>query len=156
MVRDWSVLYVVLRDQGGRVAHRAIGRAIVEADADASFTMWALRDGIEPLASFCADSPAQAEDAKRTLADLGDVDFDDRDFDPKWFDPGACIEAIDGLLEREQHGKRSMSPALRGELELLHRTLDEARCHSCTFYLTEVRPGDDLRFAGPELKQEAG
>ena len=155
-MRDWNSLYVVVRNRGGRVAHRAIGRAIIEAEGDASLTMLALREGIEPLATFCADSPAQAEGAKRTLADLGDVEFEDRDFDPTWFDPGACIEAIDGLLEHGLRGKRSFSPAVRGELELLRRTLDEARRRSCKFYLAEVTPGEDLEFAGPELEQEAG
>ncbi len=118
--------------------------------------MLALRKGIEPLAGFCGHSPAQAENAKRTLADLGDVDFEDRDFDPEWFDPTACIAAIDGLLEHVGGGKRSFSPAVRGELELLRRTLDEARRGSCTFCLAEVEPGGDMGFAGPELEREAG
>ena len=152
---DWNELYVVVRDRKGRVAHRAIGRAIVEAEGDARLTMLALRRGVEPVATFWADSPAQAETAKRTLADLGDVDFEDRDFDPKWFDPAVGIAAIDGLLE---HAGRthSVSPAVRTELELLRRTLDEARCGSCAFYLVEVEPGEELGFAGPELEREAG
>jgi hypothetical protein len=154
-VTDWKELYVVVRDRKGRVAHRAIGRAIVEAEGDAKLTMLALRKGVEPVATFWADSPAQAENAKRTLADLGDVDFDDRDFDPKWFDPAAGIAAIDGLLE---HAARthSVSPAVRTELELLRRTLDEARRRSCAFYLVEADPREELGFAGPELEREAG
>jgi len=155
-VRDGNELYVVLRDRRGRVAHKAIGPAIVEADDDASLTMLALREGIEPLASFYADSPAQAEDAKRTLADLGDVEFEDDDFVPKWFDPRACLEAIEALLEHRRRGKRSFSPAVRSELELLRGTLVEARRRSSTFYLAEVRPGEDLGFAGPDLEREAG
>ena len=50
MVRDRNELYVIVRDRGGRVVHKAIGRAIVEAEEDASLTMLALRQGIEPLA----------------------------------------------------------------------------------------------------------
>ena len=117
--------------------------------------MLALRKGVELLATFWADSPAQAESAKRTLADLGDVDFEDGDFDPKWYDPAAGIAAVDGLLE---HAARTHSVlrAVRSELELLRRTLDEARRRSCAFYLVEVEPGEELGFAGPELKREAG
>jgi len=117
--------------------------------------MLALRTGVEPVATFWAKSPVQAESAKRTLADLGDVDFEDRDFDPKWFDPAAGIAAIDGLLE---HAARthSVSRAVRTELEFLRGTLDEARRRSCAFYLVEVEPGEELGFAGPELKRETG
>jgi hypothetical protein len=125
----------------------------VEAEGDARLTMLALRTGVEPVATFWAKSPVQAESAKRTLADLGDVDFEDRDFDPKWFDPAAGIAAIDGLLE---HAARthSASRAVRTELEFLRRTLDEARRRSCAFYLVDVEPGEELGFAGPELERE--
>ena len=155
-VRDGNELYVVVRDQQGRVAHRAIGRAIVQADADASLTMLALRRGVEPLTTFCAYSPAQAEDARRTLSELGDVDFEDRDFDPEWFDPAACVAVIDDLLEYGGRRKRSLSAAVRSDLELLRRTLDEAARRCCKFYLAEVEPGEDLGFAEPELEAQAG
>jgi hypothetical protein len=127
----------------------------VEAESEARLTTLALRQRVEPVATFWADSPAQAERAKRTLADLGDVDFEDRDFEPKWFDPAEGIAAIDGLLEHAA-GTHRVSPAVRTELELLRCTLDEARRRSCAFYLAEVAPGEELGFAGTELEREAG
>ncbi len=148
---DEIMLYLVVRDRQGQVAHQAIGSAIVEADLDASLIRLALRKGIEPLATFYADSPAQAENAKQTLAELGDVEFDDSDFEPTWFDPAPCIEAINGLLEHGRVGRHRMSEGVRSELELLGRRLAEVRGRSGWFYLVEVGPGEDLNFAGPEL-----
>ena len=147
---------MVVRDRQGHVAHRAIGCAIVEADLDGGLTMFALRKGVEPLASFFADSPAQAEGAKRTLAELGDVEFDDRDFDPEWFEPTQAIEAIEGLLEHGRKGRRSLPEPVLVELGSLWRTLAEAVRRSCRFYLVEVEPGEDLEFAGAEFKGGAG
>jgi len=153
---DESILYLVVRHRRGQVAHKAIGSAIVEADMDAGLIRLALRKGIEPLATFYADSPAQAEHAKQTLADLGDVEFDDKDFEPTWFDPAQGIEALNGLLEHGRVGRHRLSERVRRELELLGRTLAEVRRRSCQFYLVEVRPGEDVDFAGLELDRGQG
>ncbi len=150
-VEDWPTLYVIVRDRRGRIAHRAIGRAVVMAEGDASLTMLALRKKILPVSAFLGSSPAGAAAEMGELADLGDVDFDERDFDPRWFPPNEGIEAVDGLLGHRTRGNRRLSPDVQGELELLRRTLHEARRRSCTFYLVEVEPGEDLGFAGPEL-----
>ena len=40
---------------------------------------------------YQAYSPRQAAQAMRTLAELGDVDFDERDFAPQWFEPDQGI-----------------------------------------------------------------
>ena len=151
-----NTLYVVLRDPKGQVAHQAIGSAILEADWDGRLAMFAMRKGTEPLASFYADSPLQAEGAKRTLADVGDVDFDDRDFDPKWFKPADGIDAVDGLLHHGREGRHRLPEPVRAELALLRRTLVDAACRSYTFHLVEVEPGEDLGFAGPQLDGRAG
>lgn len=147
-MRDARTLYVIVRDQQGRVAHTAIGCAMVEAD----LTIFALRKGIEPLTSFYADSPAQAEEAKRALGDLGDVEFDDHDFDPQWFEPLQGIAATDDLLEHGRKGKCALSEPVRAELGLLRRALAEARLRSCQFYLVEVDADEGLDFAGVEFK----
>ena len=146
-----NVLYVLVTDEQGRFAHKAIGSAIVEADMDARLTTLALRKGVEPLATYYCASPARAEHAMKTLADLGDVEFDASDFDPTWFDPEPCMEAIRGLLEHGRKGRYRLSEEVRRELELLHRVLAAASDRSRRFYLVEVVPDEDLNFAGPEL-----
>jgi len=100
-----------------------------------------LRKGLEPLVRFCAYSPRQAEEAKRTLAELGDVDFEERDFEPEWFDALPCIETIDGLLAHRGRRRRFLTEAVRNELDLLRRTLGEAHRCSSRFYLVELEPG---------------
>jgi len=64
-----TILYVVVRDRNRRVAHKAVGSALVQADREAGITTFALRKGIEPLTAFLVDSPAQAERAKRVLGE---------------------------------------------------------------------------------------
>ena len=148
---DETILCAIFRDRNGRVTHKTVGSAVVQADRDAALTTFALRKGIEPLTAFMVDSPAQAENAKQVLADLGDVDFDDRDFEPRWFQPGRCVESVSALLDCGREGRGSFSEAVRQELEELRRVLAETGRRSCTFYLVEVRSGEDLGFAGPAL-----
>jgi len=155
-VSDETILYVVVRDRNGRVAHKAVGSALIQADRDAGITTFALRKGIEPLTAFLVDSPAQAESAKRVLADLGDVDFDDRDFEPRWFQPARCVESVSALLDCGREGRGRLSEAVRQELEELRQVLAETERRSCAFYLVEVPSGGDLGFAGPALDGGAG
>jgi hypothetical protein len=150
-VSDETFLYVVVRDRYGRVVHKAVGSALVQADRDAGITTLALRNGIEPLTAFLVDSPAQAESAKRILADLGDVDFDDRDFDPRWFQPARGVESVTALLDCGRQRRGRLSEAVRQELEELRQVLAEMERRACTFYLVEAPSGDDLGFAGPAL-----
>lgn len=123
---------------------------------DAGITTFALRKGIEPLTACLVDSPAQAESAKRVLADLGDVDFDDRDFEPRWFQPARCVESVSALLDCGREGRGRLSEAVRQELEELRQVLAETERRSCAFYLVEVPSGGDLGFAGPALDGGAG
>jgi len=78
----------------------------------------------------------------RTLAQLGDVDFDESDFIPQWFQPDHGIATIDLILERA--GRRFSAP-VRGELVQLRDALAEARSRGCTFYLVEIEPSESLR-----------
>ena len=148
---DARILHLVIRDRTGWIGHQAIGGAIAEADGDASLTTLSMRKGLEPLAAFCVHSPRQAESAKRTLAELGDVDFEESDFAPQWFDALRCLETIDGLLAHRGRGRRSLTEAVRGDLDLLRRALGEAHRRSCTFYLVELEPGETLEFPSIHL-----
>ena len=136
--------------------HHPIGSAILEADSDASLTTLALRAGIEPLATFCDYSPAEAEHAKQTLADLRDVEFTDAEFEPHWHEPASCINAIDGLIGLGRKASRLLSSDVRSELAVLRNTLEEANHRSCDFYLVDVEPGEAIDFAGPPLQKGAG
>ena len=149
------ILYVIIRDRTGAVMHQAIGSAILEADSDARLTTLALREGIEPLATFGDYSPAEAEHAKQTLADLGDVEFDDADFEPHWHEPASCINAIDGLIGLGRKASRFLSSDVRSELACLRATLEEASQRSCDFYLVDVEPGEEIDFAGSPLQKGA-
>jgi hypothetical protein len=93
-------LHIVVRDPKGRIGRQPIGQAIVAAAIDEKVTTSALRKGLLALACYQAHSPRQAAEALRTLAELGDVDFEETDFDPQWFQPDECIATIDVLLER--------------------------------------------------------
>ena len=75
----------------------------------------------------------------RTLAELGDVDFDDRDFVPQWFEPDQGIATIDVMLEGT--GRR-FSASVRDELVRLREALAEAKSRGCTFHLVETEPGE--------------
>ena len=153
---DGRILYVILRDRSGVMRHQAIGCAILGADVDASLTTLALRRGIDPLATFGDYSPAAAEHAKQTLADLGDVDFDDSDFEPHWHEPARCIKAIDGLSALGPETSRILSKAVRSELASLRGILEEASHRSSEFYLVDVEPGEAVDFAGPPMRKGAG
>ena len=152
---DETILYVVVRDRNGRVAHKAVGSALVQADRDAGITTFALRKGIQPLTAFLVDPPAKAKSAKRVLADLGDVDFDDRDFEPRWFQPARCVESVNALLGCGREGRGRLSEAVRQELEALRQVLAETERRSCAFYLVEAPSGEDRGFAGPALDTTA-
>ena len=62
-----TILYVVIRDRNGRVAQKAVGSALVQADRDAGITTFALRKRIEPLTAFLVDSQGPSGHAKRSL-----------------------------------------------------------------------------------------
>jgi hypothetical protein len=134
-------LHIVMRDAGGQVSHQAIGRAIVAAAIDEKVTRSTLRTGLLALAFYQSHSPRQAAEAMRTLAELGDVDFEERDFDPQWCSPDQCIRTIDVLLGRKG---RPFSESVRAELVQIRQALAEASGGDCTFYLVELGPGERL------------
>src|SRR5437870_3333215 len=104
-------LCLVVRDPRGRIGYQEIGHAIMAADTHGNVTSSALRNSLLALASYEAHSPIQAAAAMRTLAELGDVDFEERDFAPQWLQPDECISIIDGLLGRR---RRALAEATRG------------------------------------------
>src|SRR5258705_7250509 len=126
-----SSMYVVIQHQNGRVGHQSIGRAVVEADLDASLTPVALRRKREPLVSFTVYSSKQAAEAIQELEELGDVAVDPRDFDAKWFDPVDCIATIDSLLESRA---RCVAKGVRTELALLRRVVIEGAPRWASFH----------------------
>ena len=134
-------LHIVVRDPNGRIGRQPIGRAIVAASIDEKVTKSALRKGLLALAFYQAHSSRQAEEAMRTLAELGDVDFEETDFNPQWFSPDECIGTIDVLLGR---GGRPFSETVRAELVLIRQALAEARGRGCTFYFVELEPDEGL------------
>jgi hypothetical protein len=155
-VSDETILYVIMRDRNGRVAHRVLGSALVQADRDAGLTTFALRKGIEPLTAFMVDSPVQAESAKQVLADLGDVGFDDRDFEPQWFQSARGVESVNALLDCGREGRGPFSEAVRRELEELRRILVKAEHLSWAFYLVDAPSGEDLGLPALPWTEEAG
>lgn len=146
-----KTLYVVVRDPKGRIGSQPIGRAIVAAAVGEKATPSALRHGLLALAFYQAYSPREAAEAMRTLAHLGDVDFDENDFAPEWFQPDQGVATIDLILER---AGRRFSATVRGELVRLREVVAEARSRGCTFYLVEVEPGERIR-AGPPSRRAA-
>jgi hypothetical protein len=135
-------LYVMIRDQNGRVAHQRIGPALVAADLDASLTKLALRRKGEFLVNFMRYSSNQAAGAIQELEELGDVDVDPRDFDPQWFDPVEGMAAVDTIL-----GSRARCVAekgVRSELDRLRRVLSEVAHRHWTFHLLEVESEEEL------------
>jgi len=135
-------LCLVVRDPRGRIGYQEIGHAIMAADTHGNVTSSALRNSLLALASYEAHSPIQAAAAAmRTLAELGDVDFEERDFAPQWFQPDECISIIDGLLGRR---RSALAEATRAELLLMRRALVEARTRGCSFYLVELEPHERL------------
>ena len=143
---EMKTLHVIVRDPKDRIGYQPIGRAIVAAAIDEKVTTSALRRGLAALAFYQAYSPREAAEAMRTLAQLGDVDFDESDFVPQWFQPGQGIATIDVILER---AGRRFPATVRSELVQLREALAEARSRSCRFYLVEMEPGEPLRGATP-------
>jgi len=137
-----KTLHLVVRDPKGRIGSQTIGRAIAAAAIDEKVTASALRSGLVALTFYQAYSPRQAAQAMRTLAELGDVDFDERDFAPQWFEPDQGIATTGLILER---AGRRFSASVRGELVRLRESLVEAKGRGCTFYLVETEPGERPR-----------
>ena len=132
-------LHIVVRGQTGQVAVQAIGQALVAAAETADTA--ALQRGLLALACYQAYSPSEAAEAMRTLAELGDVPFEASDFQPRWWQPSECVEDIDVLLER---GRRGLSEPVRAELAVLRQALAEAERRTCTFYLVDLEPDEEL------------
>ena len=133
-------LHIVVRDPTGQMGVQAIGQAIVTAAETATTSV--LQKELLALAAYQMDSPRQAAEEMRTLAELGDVPFKASDFHPRWCQPAECIEDIDVLLER---GRRCISGPIRAELAVLRQALAEAERRTCNFYLVELEPDERLQ-----------
>jgi hypothetical protein len=145
---------VVLRDKTGVVTHVAIGQAILDADWGGALSMLPSGEEAEGLADFFCDTPGQARQAMDELAELGCVPFHPRDFAPKWFSPRRGIAAVTWLLGHRSRSLRLLTDAVCAELEHINRVLESARRSGYRFHVAEVKPKENLRFAGPALQGE--
>jgi hypothetical protein len=78
----------------------------------------------------------------------------ERAFEPKWFSPRRGNAAVSWLLVNKsgRKARRVLTDAVCTELERLQRVLDEAQRSSYRFHFVQVKPGEDLAFAGPALR----
>jgi hypothetical protein len=148
-------MLLLLRDGRGRIAHIAIGSALLDADWAADVSMLMADDEAPALAELFSYTPREARRAFKELCELGDVDPDPANFQQDWLPAAAGLQTVRWLrhsvTEPRSRLRRLLGPDCLEELNRIHDALVTAESSGLEFHLVEVGERESRRFAGREI-----